>query len=91
MGAIESSLSSLKTSYGNQALTAGVRTPFEQGISTFSTITSGISSLANIYTGFQQLSMAKDQLAMQKKQFEESMKELNRVKAVSRRLTRAFG
>jgi len=48
----------------------------------FGDIASGLGSLANIYAGFQQLGIAKDQLNMAKEQWATTKDEINRIRNV---------
>ena len=57
----------------------GQMSPYIQG---FAGITHGLGSLAGIYTGFQQLDIAKSQLGIAEEQWGETKKELARVKKV---------
>ena len=49
-----------------------------------------VQSLGNIYLGFEQLDMAKDTLAMAKEKHNETMKELNSIRAVRKNLTASY-
>lgn len=74
----------------NQLLSKPALSPLESGIQTASTALQGISAIGAMYTSLESLKIAKEQLSMQKKQFDESMKELNHTRAVRDRITRAF-
>jgi len=53
-------------------------------------IASTFGSLANIYLGFQQMGIMKEQLGMAKEQWAEQKKELNHVRGVRKRLSAAY-
>ena len=65
----------------------GQASPYIKG---FAGITQGLGSLANIYTGFQQLDMMRDQLDIAKDQWAETKNELNRIKGVRNRLNTQY-
>jgi len=50
----------------------------------------GLGTLANIYTGFQQLKLAKQQLGMAKEQWSTTKDELNRIKRVRQKLSKQY-
>ena len=56
----------------------------------FGQLTSGLASLANIYSGFKQLDLMKDQLGIAKDQWATTKEELARVRKVRDRLNKQY-
>ncbi len=72
------------------ALTGSLNDPFRQGVQTASMIGQGLGSLANIYFGFQNLGIAKDQLDISKEQWAMTKDEINRIKDVRKKLSSSY-
>jgi hypothetical protein len=65
----------------------GQSMPYIKG---FAGLTSGLGSLAGIYSGFKQLDIMEDQLDIAKDQWKETKKELARVKGVRNKLNTSY-
>ena len=71
-------------------LETNLNDPFRQGVQTASMIGQGLGSLANIYFGFQNLGIAKDQLDISKEQWAMTKEEINRIKDVRNKLSSSY-
>lgn len=74
----------------NQNSTWGKGGNVDQGLGMAGKVIGGISSLANIYLGFQNLGMAKDELKIKKDQWKESKAELNHMRATRARIGQSY-
>ncbi len=63
---------------------------FMQGMKGFGQVAGGLSSLAGIYLGFEQLDIAKDQNKIAKSQWKETLAEMNRIKGVRTKLNAQY-
>jgi len=85
---IKTNLEAAKYAFNKQKLfdntPMGKLAPYVKG---FSGLASGISSLAGIWSGFQQLDLMKDQVAIAKDKWATTKEEMNRIKGVRKKLT----
>ena len=66
---------------------------FDNATQTVNTINAGIqgvTSLGNLYLGFESLSLAKDSAELEKKKWEDQQKEIDHLRDVRKRLTERF-
>jgi len=68
----------------------GASNSWQAGLKGFGQAASGLSSLAGIYLGFQQLDIMKDQSKIAKDQWKETKSEMNRIKGVRTKLNAEY-